>query len=86
MYDDTDKKAKELKPEVTVKYKGSRKNAITKHGGKIGRKSAMVGNPMGQNPLNILTATKPRKKVGHKIDPYMVRQAKLLEANQTKGN
>ncbi len=84
--DDGSKLAKPMSNKVkTAKYKQGHKNAVISEGREIvGRKSAFNGNEFGLNPEQALMSAerKPRKAKQHKVDPFMVRQAKLLAAKQ----
>lgn len=83
-YDDVRKPVKVLKPnEDTAAYKGGNKTEVTK--GNPHRKSLFAGD----RPLNpmlecINAEAKPRQKKEHKVDPFMIRQAKLAAAKAAK--
>jgi len=80
MKDDPDKKATPPAKPHTAKYKQGSKNAINKEGGKVCRKNALFQhNAHDDNPLSALlkSETKPRKDKTPRLDPFMVRQAKL---------
>lgn len=84
-YDDGSKLAKPISIKVkTARHKQSSKNAVISEGREIvGRHSAFNSNDYGLNPEVALmkAQAKPRKaKKEHKIDPFMVRQAKLKAA------
>ena len=86
-YDDGSKLAKPISIKVkTAKYKQASRNAIISEGKEIvGRKSAFNGNEYGLNPEQVLIKAqhRPRKNKEHKVDPFMVRQAKLAAAKNT---
>lgn len=79
-FDDTDKKAKPLSTPKTAAFKKSSKNEFNTDGGKTGRKNALnQHNAHEANPLAALinSERKGSRKADHKVDPYMIRQAKL---------
>lgn len=84
IHDDPRKKATPPAKPKTASYKQGSKNAVNKSGGKTGRKNMLnQRNAHEVNPLSYLLdcEAKPRKKE-HKVDPFMIRQAKLLAAKQ----
>lgn len=80
MHDDPRKKATPPAEPHTAKYKQGSKNSINKEGGKVCRKNAMFQhNEHDMNPLQALIKSehKGKKAKTPRLDPYMVRQAKL---------
>ena len=80
IYDDVRKPVKVLKPnEDTAAYKKGSKTEVSK--GSPSRKSLFAGDRALNPMIECMKAeAKPRKVKTHKVDPFMVRQAKLLAA------
>ena len=85
MQDDPRKKATPPAQPHTARYKSGNKSKVTKNGGKVGRKNLLTqANEHSANPLQALLESErkePRKGQQHKVDPFMVRQAKLKARN-----
>lgn len=87
VHDDPRKKATPPAKPHTASYKQGSKNSINKEGGKVCRKNALFQNNSHKaNPLDYLidSEAKPRQKKEHKVDPFMIRQAKLAAAKAAK--
>lgn len=85
MQDDPRKKATPPAKPHTASYKSGRKTEVTSNGGKIGRKNLLTqDNAHLDNPLSAMVKGEQKKYKGKepRLDPFMVRQAKLKAKQQ----